>query len=66
MEEAIATGPHILALHIEAMQQLQMEAERKATKGQCRVMLWDDIKQNPPEHLKVLRSAMIPHKLRKF
>lgn len=34
--------------------------------GQCKVVLWDDIKDSLPEQLKVSPLAMIPHKSRKF
>jgi len=66
VEEAVAIGPHVSLLDSEAMKQLQMEVEQKADRGQCRVVLWDDIKHNPPEHLKMWRIAMIPHKSREF
>ena len=66
VEEAIAIGPHMLALDIEAMKQLQMEVNQKASKGQCRVVLWEDIKHNPPKQLKMSCIAMIPHKSRQF
>ena len=39
---------------------------RKVKKGQCWVILWDDIKHNPPEQLKISRIAMIPRKSRLF
>ena len=38
----------------------------KEKKRQCRVILWDDIKDNPPPELKVSPLAMIPHKPRLF
>jgi hypothetical protein len=34
--------------------------------GQCKVVLWDDIKHNPLEQLKISPLAMIPHKSRAF
>ena len=66
MEEAIARGPRILALEKEAMEVLEKEVATKVEQNQCRVVLWDDIKHNPPEHLKVSPIAMVPHKSRKF
>ena len=34
--------------------------------GQANVVLWDDIKKNPPKALKISQIAMIPHTSRKF
>jgi hypothetical protein len=34
--------------------------------NQCRVVAWDDIKRDPPRHLKVSPLAMVPHKSRAF
>jgi len=57
MSAAIALGPHVLAMDPEAMQQLQQEVAEKEKKGQCWVVLWIDIKHNPPKHLKISRVA---------
>merc|ERR1712129_628357 len=35
-------------------------------KKQCKVVLWDDIKHNPPKQLNISPLAMIPHKSRMF
>ena len=35
-------------------------------KCQAKLVLWDDIKDNPPKQLKISPIAMIPHKSRKF
>ena len=48
------------------MGQLQAEVAEKGLKGQARLILWDDIKNNPPKALKISIIAMIPHKSRKF
>jgi hypothetical protein len=66
MEEAIERGPHVSALNEVAMKILQDEVKMKAKQGQCRVVLWEDIKHNPPKELKVSPIAMIPHKSRLF
>jgi len=66
MEQAIAQGPHVSALNPEAMAQLAAEVAEKEKKGQARVVLWDDIKDNPPPELKISPIAMIPHKSRLF
>jgi hypothetical protein len=64
--EAVARGPHSSALIPEAMEQLEKEVREKAEIGQCRIVAWDDIKDNPPEQMKVSPVAMIPHKSRAF
>ena len=66
MAAAITIGPHVSAMDPAAMQQLQQEMAEKVKKGQCWVILWDDIKHNPPEQLKISRIVMIPHKPRLF
>jgi hypothetical protein len=43
-----------------------LEVADKVKKGQVKLVLWDDIKQDPPKELKILPIAMIPHKSRKF
>ena len=48
MQEAIDRGPHETALDPLAIEQLAKELEAKVEKGQCKVVLWDDIKHNPP------------------
>ena len=66
IEAAIKNGPHVSAMVPEAMAQLKTEIEEKVRTGQARVVLWDDIKEAPPEELKVSPIAMIPHKSRLF
>ena len=66
LEDAIEVGPHVSALDPEAMAQLQAEVYEKEALGQAKVVLWEDIKTNPPKTLKISRIAMIPHKSRKF
>ena len=64
--EAVERGPHVSALEEEAIEQLAGEILEKERVGQCKVVLWDDIKDNPPEQLKISPIAMIPHKSRKY
>ena len=64
MEEAINRGPHVSALQPVAMKILAEDVAAKWKKGKCKVFLWDNIKDNPPEELKVSPIAMIPHKSR--
>jgi hypothetical protein len=66
MQVAIDRGPHVSALFPEAIKQLQVEVKDKVKKGQARVVLWDDIKNDPPKELKISPIAMIPHKSRMF
>ena len=64
-EEMIATiekGPHVSALVPEAIEQHGMELREKMKQCQAKVVLWDDIKDNPPTELKISPLAMIPHK----
>jgi hypothetical protein len=66
MWAAVERGPHVSALQQEAIDQLKGEIAEKVRVGQCRVVEWDSIKDNPPEQLKVSPLAMIPHKSRQF
>ena len=66
MEAAINRGPHVSALVPAAIEQLRLEVEDKVRRGQARLVLWDDIKCNPPPQLKISPIAMIPHKSRLF
>jgi hypothetical protein len=63
---AVEQGPHVSALNPEAVEQLHAEIEAKRQIGQCRVVFWDDIKDDPPHQLKISPIAMIPHKSRQF
>ena len=62
MEEAINRGPHVSALQPVEMKIIAEEVAAKEKKGKCKVFLWDNIKDNPPEELKVSPIAMIPQK----
>lgn len=64
--EAVERGPHVSALDPKAIEQLEGEIAGKVEAGQCKVVLWDDIKHNPPKQMKVSPLAMIPHKSRGF
>jgi hypothetical protein len=66
MEAAIERGPHVSAMDPEAMTQLQQEVADKVKKGQAKLILWDEIKDDPPPELKISPIAMIPHKSRQF
>jgi hypothetical protein len=66
LEAAVERGPHSSALVPEAMKQHAEELEIKIQKGQAKVMLWDELKTNPPPQLKMSPFAMIPHKSKPF
>jgi hypothetical protein len=66
MWAAVERGPHVSALQPEAIEQLKTEVAEKVRVGQCRVVEWDNIKDDPPEQLKISPLAMIPHKSRQF
>jgi hypothetical protein len=50
---AVEQGPHVSALEPDAIAQLKTEIAEKERIGQCRVVLWDDIKDSLPEQLKI-------------
>jgi hypothetical protein len=66
MQAAIDRGPHISALAPEAIDQLNLEVQEKVRCGQARLVKWEDIRDNPPEQLKISPISMVPHKSRKF
>jgi hypothetical protein len=66
MWAAVERGPHVSALDPVAIAQLKGEIAEKVQVGQCKVVEWDSIKDNPPEQLKISPLAMIPHKSRQF
>eukprot|EP00956_Cyclotella_meneghiniana_P042622 scaffold248725_cov109-Cyclotella_meneghiniana.AAC.1 len=66
MWAAVERGPHVSALEQDAIEQLEGEIAEKVRVGQCKVVDWDDIKNDPPKQLKISPLAMIPHKSRKY
>ena len=66
MQAAIDRGPHISALEPAAMAQLDEEINEKVANGQAKVVLWNDIRANPPQQLKVSPVAMVPHSSRPY
>jgi hypothetical protein len=63
---AITNGPHASANKDEAATACRKEAMDQVAEGCCRLVYWDDIKDNLPPKLKILPIAAIPHKTRKF
>ena len=66
MWEAVARKPHQSALSPEALAHCAEEANEKVRTKQARIVLWDDIKDNPPTQLKISPIAAIPHKPKAF
>ena len=66
MAAAIRRGPHASALAPEAIEHFRLEATEKVALGQAKIVLWDDIKDNPPAQLKISPIAAIPHKSKAF
>ena len=66
MQAAIDRGPHKSTLLEDARTQLRAEVMEKITKGQAKLVQWDDIKHDPPPQLKISPVAMIPHKSRSY
>ena len=62
MWEAIARRPHHSALSPEVIAHFREEAAAKVRTNQARLMLWDDIKDNPHMELKISPIAAILHK----
>ena len=60
LEEAINAGSHVSALDPEAMEQLQMEVAEKEVLGQAKVVLWEDIKNDPPKSIKNIENSNDP------
>ena len=66
MEAAIEKGPHQSAQLPKASKALRTEALERIAEGSCRVVKWNDIKNNPPPKLKISPIAAIPHKSRDY
>jgi hypothetical protein len=62
----MACGPHQSALSPKALAHFADKAVEKVRTRQARIVLWDDIKDNPPEQLKISPIAAIPHKSKAF
>ena len=66
MWEAVARGPHQSSQSIEALAYFAAESAEKVKVGQAKLVLWDDIKHDPPPQLKISPIAAIPHKSKAF
>jgi hypothetical protein len=66
MWQAVARGPHQSSLSPEAIAHFTIESKGKVRVGQAKLVIWDNIKDNPPLQLKVSPIAAIPHKSKAF
>jgi len=66
LEAAIKNGAHASANETEAASACRKEAIERVKEGCCRLVYWDEIKNNIPRKLKISPIAAIPHKSRKF
>ena len=66
MWEAVARGPHQSSRSPDAIAHFATESAEKVRVGQAKLVLWDDIKDNPPPQLKISPIATIPHKSKAF
>jgi hypothetical protein len=66
MWEAVARGPHQSSRSTEALSHFAAESAKKVRVGQAKLVLLDDIKDNPPPQLKISPIAAIPHKSKAF
>jgi hypothetical protein len=53
-------------LSLEALAHFTKEAGKKVCSGQACIVMWDDIKDDPPKVLKISPIVAIPHKLKAF
>ena len=63
---AVERGPHVSAMQPDAMKYSQQESAEKVQDGFAKIVLWDDIKNNPPPNTKVSPILMIKHKSRRY
>ena len=66
MWEAVAWGPHQSSRSTEALAHFAAESAKKVRVGQAKLVLWDNIKDNPPPQLNISPIAAIPHKSKAF
>ena len=63
---AVTRGPHQSALSPKALVHFAEEAAEKVRNKQARIVLWDDIKDNPPRQLNILPITAISNKFKAF
>jgi hypothetical protein len=64
LEAAIRNGAHASANVPEAAAACKKEALERVNEGSCRLVNWDDIKDDFPSNLKISPLAAVPHKSR--
>jgi len=65
IDTAISRGPHQSALTPDALKLFEEDIAYQVEAGFAKVVLWDDIKHNPPSQLKVSPVAAVPQKNRR-
>ena len=53
-------------MSLEALAHFAIKAENKVRLGQAKLVLWYDIKDDPPRQLKISPIAAIPHKSKAY
>ena len=66
LEAAIANGAHSSANEPGAAAACKKEALERVKEGLCRLVNWDDIKDDFPKNLKISPLAAVPHKSRMY
>jgi hypothetical protein len=66
LQAAVTRGAHPSAKAPAAAAACRREALERVADGCCKVIKWNDIKDNPPPNLKISPIAAIPHKSRQF
>ena len=66
MWEAVERGPHKSSLIPAAIAHFAEESAEKVRVGQAKLVLWDNIKDNPPPQLKVSPIMVQAHKSKAF
>ena len=66
IEQAVQDGPNTSARDPLAAKCCREEALKKVDEGFCRIVNWDDLKNNIPPTLKISPIAAIPHKSRNY
>ncbi len=66
MWEAVEGGPHKSSLTPAAIAHFAEESAEKVRVGQAKLVLWDDIKDNPPPQLKLSPIMVHAHKSKAF
>ena len=66
MTATVERGPHVSALSNNAVEYAQKEAADKVRGGYVTIVNWDDIKDDPPQNLKISLISLTPHKSRSY